>query len=159
MGTTVLLSRLAAATELLVIDLIAQHDVEPDPKLAGRGDPRLAQSLLLQLAPVEALQLWILANGHQSLGSGSLEGLIPDSLVQLVYLFVQLAVQGLQLSPPICCIGRQRQRGNPGLAGLAPQGRALSQTVTERDGLQRVLHPGPHPHPLMTVLQQYAQIL
>src|SRR5437870_6515127 len=82
MGTTVLLSRLAAATELLVIDLIAQHDVEPDPKLAGRGDPRLAQSLLLQLAPVEALQLWILANGvHRCLA--------PEKTQQRVALLAQ----------------------------------------------------------------------
>ena len=34
MGTTVLLSQLTAATELLVIDLVTQQDPEPDPQLS-----------------------------------------------------------------------------------------------------------------------------
>src|SRR6266478_7018341 len=62
-GTTVFLPRLAAATELLVIDLLAQHDPQPDPELASCGDSRFTPSLLCQLAPVEALQLWISAYG------------------------------------------------------------------------------------------------
>src|SRR6267378_2371772 len=62
-GTTVFLPRLAAATELLVIDLLAQHDPQPDPELASCGDSRFTRSLLCQLAPVEALQLWISAYG------------------------------------------------------------------------------------------------
>src|SRR5467141_3263548 len=52
-----------AATELLVIDLLAQHDPQPDPELASCGDSRFTPSLLCQLAPVEALQLWISAYG------------------------------------------------------------------------------------------------
>jgi hypothetical protein len=58
-GTTVFLPHLAAATELLVINLVAQHDPQPDPQLASYRHSRFAQSLLCQLAPVEALQLWI----------------------------------------------------------------------------------------------------
>jgi hypothetical protein len=62
-GTTVFLPHLAAATELLVIDWVAQHDPQPDPQLASCSDSRFTQSLLCQLAPVEALQLWIAAHG------------------------------------------------------------------------------------------------
>src|SRR5580704_4734369 len=60
-GTTAFLPHLAAATELLVINLVAQHDPQPDPQLASGSHSRFAQSLLCQLAPVEALQLWISA--------------------------------------------------------------------------------------------------
>jgi hypothetical protein len=45
----------------LVLIAIAEHGVEPDPKFASCGDPRLAQSLLLQLAPVEAFQIPVFA--------------------------------------------------------------------------------------------------
>src|SRR6266436_2919435 len=62
-GTTVFLPHLATATELLVINLVAQHDPQPDPQLASGSHSRFAQSLLCQLAPVEALQLWIFAYG------------------------------------------------------------------------------------------------
>jgi len=51
--TAVLLS---TTTELLVINLIAQHDPQPDTQLARHRDTRLAQSLLNQLAAVEPLQ-------------------------------------------------------------------------------------------------------
>src|SRR5229473_3525250 len=62
-GTTVFLPHLAAATELLVIDLVAQHDPQSDSEFASCSDSRFAQSLLCQLAPVEALQLGISAYG------------------------------------------------------------------------------------------------
>jgi hypothetical protein len=51
-GTTVFLPHLAAATELLVIDLVAQHDPPTDPELASCSHSRISQSLLCQLAPV-----------------------------------------------------------------------------------------------------------
>jgi hypothetical protein len=58
-GSTVFLPHLAAATELLVINLVAQHDPQPNPRLASCSHSRFAQSLLCQLAPIETLQLWI----------------------------------------------------------------------------------------------------
>ena len=62
MGTTVLLSQLSAATELLIIDLVTQQDPEPDPQLSGRCHFRFPQTFLHQLVLVETLQLCILAN-------------------------------------------------------------------------------------------------
>ena len=58
-GTTAFLPHLSAATELLVIDLVAQHDPETNPEFASYSDSRFSQSLLYQLAPVETLQLRI----------------------------------------------------------------------------------------------------
>jgi hypothetical protein len=60
--STVFLPHLATATELLVIDLVAQHNVEPNPELASGRDSRFPQSLLCQLAPVEAMQLRVSAH-------------------------------------------------------------------------------------------------
>jgi len=62
MGTTVLLSQLTAATELLIIDLVTQQDPEPDSQLSCGGYFRLPQTFLHQLVLVETLQLCILAN-------------------------------------------------------------------------------------------------
>jgi hypothetical protein len=45
-GSTVFLPHLAAATELLIIDLLAQHDPQPDSELTTYSDSRFAQSLL-----------------------------------------------------------------------------------------------------------------
>ena len=39
-GTTAFLPHLAAATELLVIDLIAQHDPQPNSEFTTYGDSR-----------------------------------------------------------------------------------------------------------------------
>jgi hypothetical protein len=39
-GTTAFLPHLAAATELLIIDLIAQHDPQPDSEFTSDGDSR-----------------------------------------------------------------------------------------------------------------------
>ena len=44
MGTTVLLSQLSAATELLIIDLVTQQDPEPDSQLSCGGYFRLSQT-------------------------------------------------------------------------------------------------------------------
>ena len=60
-GSTVFLPHLAAATELLIIDLLAQHDPQSDSELTTYSDSRFAQPLLQQLASIKALQLWILA--------------------------------------------------------------------------------------------------
>ena len=49
-GSTAFLPQLAAATELLVIDLVAQHDPQPDPQFTSYRDSRFTQPLLLQLA-------------------------------------------------------------------------------------------------------------
>ena len=81
-GTTALLPQLAAATELLVIDLVAQHDPQPDPQFAGGGDARFAQPLLLQLAPVKALQLGIPTDGVHA-------GLTPEKTQQRIALLTQ----------------------------------------------------------------------
>ena len=62
MGTTVLLSQLPAATELLVIDLVTQQDPESDPQLSCRCHFRLPQTFLHQLVLIKTLQLRILAN-------------------------------------------------------------------------------------------------
>ena len=62
MGTTVLLSQLTAATELLIIDLVTQQDPEPDSQLSCRGYFRLPQTLLHQLVLIKTLQLCILTN-------------------------------------------------------------------------------------------------
>jgi len=62
MGTTVLLSQLTAATELLVIDLVTQQDPEPDPQLSCGCYFRLPQPFLHPLVLIKTLQLRILAN-------------------------------------------------------------------------------------------------
>ena len=54
-GRTALL--LSATTELLVIDLIAQHDPQPDPQLAGRSHARFP----LAVEPNNEGALWFLA--------------------------------------------------------------------------------------------------
>src|SRR5215813_1255271 len=43
----------SAAAELFVVNLVAQHDPQPDPQFAGRRYPRLAHSFLDELAPIE----------------------------------------------------------------------------------------------------------
>src|SRR5580700_6016893 len=81
-GTPVFLPHLAAATELLVIDLVAQHDPQTDPELASCSHSRFSQSLLCQLVPVEALQLRISA--HRVYGC-----LAPKEAQEGVTLFAQ----------------------------------------------------------------------
>jgi hypothetical protein len=62
-GTTVFLTHLSTATELVIVNLVTQHDPESDPKFASCGDPGLPQTLLAQFAAVEMLQLRIPAHG------------------------------------------------------------------------------------------------
>src|SRR5215470_15350005 len=55
------LLHLSATTELLIINLIPQHDPQPDSQLACHRHARLPQTFLHQFAAVETLQLWIAA--------------------------------------------------------------------------------------------------
>ena len=84
MGTTVLLSQLTAATELLVIDLVTQQDPDPDPQLSCRCHFRFPQTFLHQLVLVETLQLRILANRMP-------HRFAPQKTKQWVPLFAQAA--------------------------------------------------------------------
>jgi hypothetical protein len=61
--TATLPPEVTAATEFRVIDLVAQHDPEPDAQLTSGGDPGFAQSFLDQLAAVEAPEFGIAAHG------------------------------------------------------------------------------------------------
>jgi hypothetical protein len=76
-GTALLLS---ATTELLVIDLIAQHDPQPDSQLAGYRHVCFPQPLLHQFAPIETPQLRIAACGVSA-------SLIPQKAQQWITLF------------------------------------------------------------------------
>src|SRR6516162_1177385 len=53
------LPQLCSAAELFVVDLVAQHNPQPDPQFAGGRDPRLAHSFLDELASIESFQLWV----------------------------------------------------------------------------------------------------
>src|ERR1017187_6680607 len=55
-----LLLLLSTTTELVVINLVPQHDPESDSQLASDRDPCFSQPFLNQLAAVETLELWIL---------------------------------------------------------------------------------------------------
>ena len=68
-GITALL--LSTTTELLVIDLIAQDDPQPDSQLARHRHARLPQPLLHQLAVIEPLQFGIAARRVSA-------GLVPE---------------------------------------------------------------------------------
>ena len=52
-GITAFLSLQSAATEFLVVNLVAQHDPESNPEFASGGGLRFPQSFLHQFAPVE----------------------------------------------------------------------------------------------------------
>ena len=90
-GTTAFLPHLAAATELLVIDLVAQQDPQPNSEFTSRRDPGFTQPLLGQLAPIEALQLRVSAYSVYG-------GLAPEKAQQWVALFAQPAES---LRPPL----------------------------------------------------------
>jgi hypothetical protein len=53
---------LPTTTELLVLNLIPQHDPHPDSELASHRYSRLPETFLDQFAAVKTLQLWIPAN-------------------------------------------------------------------------------------------------
>jgi hypothetical protein len=63
MSITTLLSQPFAATELLVINLIAQHDPESDSEFSSCSHSRFPYPLLHQFAPIEAFQLRIPPDG------------------------------------------------------------------------------------------------
>ena len=46
---------LSAATELFVVNLVAQHDPQADTQFVRRRNPRLAHPFLDKLATIEAL--------------------------------------------------------------------------------------------------------
>lgn len=54
-GTTVFLTPLSATTELFIVNLVPQHDPEPDPEFASYGNPGFPQTFLDQFAAVETL--------------------------------------------------------------------------------------------------------
>src|SRR5580704_5187734 len=194
-GITAFLLLLSTTTELVVLNLIPQHDPQSDSQLASDGHTRLPQAFLYQFAAVKTLQLRILACGmrprftpekpqqrvalftqppeplspstriftwnhshitsqglavcesggiaqkhlgrqrgdrphsgmaHQQPRSGTFAGLLLDSLVQFRDLRFELLVHRLQLTPPIGGMRHQRQRCDPALCVLAPQGCASS---------------------------------
>src|SRR5712691_7132146 len=57
------LPRQATTAEFRVVDLIAQHDPEPNPQLPRRRDVGLRESLLRHLSSIEALQVRIPSDG------------------------------------------------------------------------------------------------
>ena len=75
---------LSTTTELLVIDLIAQHDPQPDSQLAGHGHACFSQPLLHQFAPIETPQLRIAACRVSA-------SLIPQRAQQRITLFADSA--------------------------------------------------------------------
>src|SRR5580698_2635549 len=81
-GGTALL--LPTTTELLVIDLITQHDPQTNAQLAGCRHAGFPQPLLHQFAVIETLQLGIAA--HRMSG-----GFIPKKAQQRTALFGQRA--------------------------------------------------------------------
>src|ERR1700681_682814 len=65
-GITAFLLLLSTTTELVVLNLIPQHDPQSDSELASHGYTRLPQTLLHQFAAVKTLQLRILACSMRS---------------------------------------------------------------------------------------------
>src|SRR2546430_14907407 len=60
-----ILPQLSTTAEFFVLDLVAQHNPEPDSKFPGRRDPGLAHSFLDQLATIESFQLRVFSYGMQ----------------------------------------------------------------------------------------------
>jgi hypothetical protein len=81
-GTTAFLTPQPTTTELVVLNLVPQHDPESDPQFASYGDPGLPQTFLDQFAAVETLQLRILTyRVHRRLA--------PEKPQQRIALFAQ----------------------------------------------------------------------
>src|SRR6266436_5006354 len=81
-GFTAFLLHLSATTELVVINLIPQHDPQPDPEFASHSDTRFSHAFLDQFAAVETLQLRIPAyRVHRRL--------TPEKPQQRIALFTQ----------------------------------------------------------------------
>src|SRR6266436_838757 len=81
-GFTAFLLLLSATTELVVVNLIPQHDPQPDSEFASHGHSRLPQTFLDQFAAVETLQLRIPAYGVRP-------RLTPEKPQQRITLFTQ----------------------------------------------------------------------
>src|SRR6202166_2047032 len=79
-GITAFLLLLSTTTELVVLNLIPQHDPQSDSELASHRHTRLPQTLLHQFSAVKTLQLRILACGMRP-------GLTPEKPQQRVTLF------------------------------------------------------------------------
>jgi hypothetical protein len=45
-GITAVLLHLSTTTELVILNLVPQHDPQPNPEFASGGDPRLTQTFL-----------------------------------------------------------------------------------------------------------------
>src|SRR5258708_26282311 len=63
---TALLLLLSTTTELVVLNLIPQHDPQSDSELASHRHTRFPQTLVHQFAAVKTLQLPILSCGMRS---------------------------------------------------------------------------------------------
>jgi hypothetical protein len=71
---------LPATTELVIVNLIPQHDPQPDFQLASHSYPRLPQTFLHLFAAIEALQLGISTDGGST-------RLAPEKSLQRAALF------------------------------------------------------------------------
>jgi hypothetical protein len=83
-----------------------------------------------------------------------LSGLRFHFLIKFLDPLLQLRVQTEQLTSSLTGVGWQRYSFQCAPSPRTPECTALSHGVIERDGLQRVLQTGSHPHPLITVAQQ-----
>src|SRR6202521_2346173 len=79
-GITAFLLLLSTTTELVVLDLIPQHDPQPDPEFASHRHARLPEAFLVYFAAVKALQLRIPPYGVRS-------RLTPEKPQQRIALF------------------------------------------------------------------------
>src|SRR5260221_12831123 len=81
-GITAFLLLLSTTTELVVLDLIPQHDPQSDPEFASHGHTRFPQTFLYQFAAEKTLQIRILAGGRRP-------NLSPEQPQRRVTLFAQ----------------------------------------------------------------------
>ena len=81
-GFTAFLLLLSTTTELVVLNLISQHDPQPDPELASHGHTGLPETFLDYFAAVKTLQLRIPAHRVRP-------GLTPEKPQQRIALFRQ----------------------------------------------------------------------
>jgi hypothetical protein len=90
-GITVYLLPLPATAELMIFNLISQHDPQPDSEFASDRQPGLPQTFLQQFASVKTLQLRIPAYSV-------CRRLTPEKPQQRIALFAQPAEP---LPPPL----------------------------------------------------------
>src|SRR5580692_7222827 len=58
-GSTAFLLHLSTTTEFLIIDLVSQHDPQPNPEFSCCSDSRFSQTLLDEFAPIERTEFRI----------------------------------------------------------------------------------------------------